>query len=46
MVDNFKDVMNKIDREMIGCWVRDLVVVKTFLGLKFQEAVFKGKAQS
>lgn len=45
MVDNFKDVMNKIDREMIGCWVRDLVVVKTFLGLKFQEAVLKKGAE-
>lgn len=42
MVDNLKD---KIDRETIGCWVRDLVIVKTFLGLKFQEAVLKKGAE-
>ena len=41
MVDNFKDVVNQIDEFMIRQWVRDLVIVKTFIGLRFQEAVLK-----
>lgn len=41
MINNFKDVINQIDEAMIRQWVRDLVIVKTFIGLKFQEAVLK-----
>jgi hypothetical protein len=41
MVEGLKDAMGKIDREMVERWVRDLVIVKTFLGLRFQEAVLK-----
>ncbi len=41
MVDNFKNVMSKIDRQLIENWVRDLVIIKTFIGLKFQEAVLE-----
>lgn len=41
MVTNLKDVMTKIDREMIEKWIKDLVIVKTFIGLKFQEAILK-----
>lgn len=41
MVKNLKDAMHKIDKEMIRRWIRDLVIVKTFLGLKFQEAILK-----
>jgi hypothetical protein len=44
MVENLKDVMTKIDQEMIERWVRDLVIVKTFVGLKFQEAILKAVA--
>lgn len=44
MVENLKDVMTKIDQEMIAKWVRDLVIVKTFVGLKFQEAILKAVA--
>lgn len=44
MVENLKDVMTKIDQEMIEMWVRDLVIVKTFVGLKFQEAILKAVA--
>ena len=39
MVDNFKTVISQIDREMIENWVKDLVIIKTFIGLKFQEAI-------
>lgn len=39
MVDNFKNVMSKIDRQLVENWVQDLVIIKTFIGLKFQEAI-------
>jgi len=39
MIENFRNVMNKIDRELIENWVRDLVIIKTFVGLRFQEAI-------
>lgn len=45
MIDNFKDVINQIDKSMIRQWVRDLVIVKTFIGLRFQEAVLKKIAE-
>ena len=41
MIENFKQVITKIDEEMIRAWVKDLVIVKTFIGLKFQEAILK-----
>ncbi len=45
MIDNFKDALNKIDENMIKEWVKDLVIVKTFIGLRFQEAVLKKIAE-
>ncbi len=33
-----KNSLNKIDQTMVEQWVRDLVIVKTFAGLRFQEA--------
>ncbi len=44
MVNNFKDVMTKIDKDMVERWVKDLVIIKTFIGLKFQEAILKSVA--
>ena len=41
MVDNFKNVMGKIDRQLIENWVYDLVIIKTFIGLRFQEAILR-----
>jgi hypothetical protein len=46
MIENFKKVITLIDAEMIEAWVRDLVIVKTFVGLKFQEAILKRVASS
>lgn len=46
MILNFKDVMPKIDKEMVEKWVKDLVIVKTFVGLKFQEAILKSVAST
>jgi hypothetical protein len=45
MVENLKEAIEKIDRDMIEQWVRDLVVVKTFMGLRFQEAILKKGAE-
>jgi len=46
MITNFKDVMSKIDKEMVERWVKDLVIIKTFVGLKFQEAILKTVAEN
>ena len=40
-----KDAMNKIDMDAVKEWVRDLVIVKTFAGLRFQEAILKKGAE-
>lgn len=41
MIDHLKKAMNKIDRELVERWAKDLVIVKTFVGLRFQEAILK-----
>jgi len=41
MVTLFKDAILKIDKETVRQWIEELVVVKTFSGLKFQEAILK-----
>lgn len=41
MVENLREAIQQIDEEMIRDWVEDLVLVKTFIGLRFQEAVLK-----
>jgi hypothetical protein len=45
MVINLKEVMCKIDRGMVLKWVKDLVIIKTFLGLRFQAAILKRGAE-
>lgn len=40
-----KNSLNKIDRTTVEEWVRDLVVVKTFAELRFQEAILKKGAE-
>jgi len=40
-----KNSLNKIDQTMVEQWVRDLVIVKTFAGLRFQEAILKRGAE-
>ena len=45
MLKNLKNTIDKIDKEMVEQWVRDLVVVKTFIGLRFQEAILKKGAE-
>ena len=45
MVENLKDSIQKIDENMVNKWVEDLVIVQTFIGLKFQEAILKKGAE-
>ena len=45
MIENFKGALNKIDKEMVSKWVEDLVIIKTFVGLRFQEAILKKGAE-
>lgn len=44
-LNNFKNALDKIDENMVEQWVRDLVIVKTFIGLRFQEAILKKGAE-
>lgn len=46
MVDNLKGAIEAIDEKLIREWVEDLVLVKTFIGLKFQEAILKKVAKT
>ena len=41
MVENFNEAVQKIDPTLVKSWVEDLILVKTFAGLKFQEAILK-----
>ena len=43
-LNKLKHAMNEITEDMINDWVTDLVIVKTFLGLRVQEAVLKNIA--
>jgi hypothetical protein len=45
MLRNLRNAINQIDRQMIERWVEDLVLVKTFIGLRFQEAILKKIAE-
>jgi len=40
-----KNALNKINRATVEQWVRDLVIVRTFAGLRFQEAILKKGAE-
>jgi hypothetical protein len=39
MVDNFKAAIALLDEPLIRAWVEDLVIVKSFTGLRFQQAI-------
>lgn len=40
-----RNAMDKIGQETVEQWVKDLVIVKTFAGLRFQEAILKKGAE-
>ena len=41
MMNNLKEAIKSVDRLMIKKWAEDLVLEKTFIGLRFQEAILK-----
>lgn len=41
MITNLKNAIKLIDKPMIKKWVEDLILEKTFIGLRFQEAILK-----
>ncbi len=45
MVDSLRQTVAKIDKEMVERWIRDLVIVKTYMGLRFQEAILRKGAE-
>ncbi|MEM3526361.1 MAG: MjaI family restriction endonuclease [Candidatus Jordarchaeaceae archaeon] len=45
-LQEFEKVIEKIDENTVREWVEDLVLVKTFIGLRFQEAILKKIALS
>ncbi|HLA49739.1 MAG TPA: MjaI family restriction endonuclease [Thermodesulfovibrionia bacterium] len=45
MLENLKDAMHNIYENMVSVWVKDLVIVQTFIGLQFQEAILKKAAE-
>jgi len=45
MIEELKKAINQVDEEMVRRWVKDLVIDKTFIGLKFQEAILKRVAK-
>lgn len=44
-LEELKNSLSKIDRAVVEQWVRDLVIVKTFIGLRLQEAILKKGAE-
>lgn len=46
MIENFKEAIGKINENIIEKWVSDLVLVQTFLGLRFQKAILEKIAKS
>jgi uncharacterized protein YukE len=45
-LNDLRNTLNKIDQAVVEKWVRDLVIVKTFVGLRFQEAILKRLAET
>jgi hypothetical protein len=45
MIENLKQSIGKINEEMVRKWVRELVIVKTYVGLKFHEAILSKVAE-
>jgi hypothetical protein len=41
MINNFKEIISIIDEKLVHQWVEDLVLTKTYSGLRFQESILK-----
>ena len=45
MITSFQEAILTIDEEIVREWIEELIIVKTFSGLKFQEAILKKISQ-
>ena len=45
MILLLKECIEKIDKNMVREWVEELVITKTYVGLKFQEVILKEIAE-
>jgi len=45
MIRKMQHAMGKIDREMVRVWIRELILSKTYAGLRFQESILKAIAE-
>lgn len=45
MVELLREAIQHIDRPMVAQWVNDLIVHKTYTGLRFQQAILRRVAQ-
>jgi len=45
IVSNFRTALSLIDENLIRAWVEDLVIVKSFTGLRFQQAILSRVAK-
>jgi len=45
MVENLKTAIKLVNKSLVKEWVEDLVLEKTFIGLRFQEAILKKVAK-
>jgi hypothetical protein len=41
MIENMRAAMQEIDRDMVQQWVKELVLTKTFAGLKYHETILR-----
>lgn len=41
MIENMRGAMQEIDRDMVRQWVEELVLAKTFAGLKYHETILR-----
>lgn len=46
MLEKLNSALDKIDKELVRAWVEDLVINKTFIGLKYQDAILKKVADA
>lgn len=45
MIVKMRKAMEGIDREMVRIWIRELILTKTYAGLRFQESILKSIAE-
>jgi len=45
MIQKMQQAMTEIDREMVRQWMQELILTKTYAGLRFQESILKAIAE-